>query len=106
MLLKCCKNVEKLVEICVIEKQEQGVRDLLKSSTWLCYSPACACVYLLSALELTNCANEHAACASLYVCVGFCVQAESVQDAGKETDVVTDLHTVPKLHQSRQVPQS
>ncbi len=63
-----------------------------------------SCVYLLSALELTHSANEHIACASLCVCVGLGVQAESVEDAGEETDVVTHLHAVPKLHQSRQVP--
>lgn len=57
-------------------------------------------VYLFSALELTRCANEHIARASLCLRVGLGVQAESVQDAGDETDVVTDLHTVPKLHQS------
>lgn len=59
------------------------------------------CVYLFSALELTCFANEHVACVSLCVCVGLGVQAESVQDAGEETNVVTDLHAVPKLHQSR-----
>lgn len=57
-------------------------------------------MYLFTALELTHCANEHIAYVSLYVCVGLGVQAESVQDAGEETDVVTDLHTVAEPHQS------
>lgn len=61
----------------------------------------CVCVYLFAALELTCCANEHVACVFLCACVGLCVQAESVQDAGEETDVVLDLHAVPKPHQSR-----
>ena len=58
------------------------------------------CVHLFAALEFTQCAHEYIACASLCVCVGLSVHAESVQDAGEETNVVTDLHTVPKLHQS------
>lgn len=58
------------------------------------------CVHLFAALEFTHCANEYIAYASLCVCVGLGVHAESVQNAGKETNVVTDLHTVPKLHQS------
>lgn len=58
------------------------------------------CVYLLTALKLTHYANEHAAHVSLCVCVGLGVQAESVQNAGEETDVVQNLPTVPKPHQS------
>lgn len=57
-------------------------------------------MHLFAALEFTHCANENIACASLCVCVGLVVHAESVQDVGEETDVVTDLHAVPKPHQS------
>lgn len=63
-------------------------------------------MYLFTAFKLTHGANEHIACSSLCVCVGFSVQAESVQDAGEQTDVVTNLHIVSKPHQSRKVPQT
>ena len=63
-------------------------------------------VYLSIALQLTHCVDECVACVSLRVCVGLGVQAESVQDARQEADVVTNLQTVPKMHQSRQVPQT
>lgn len=47
-----------------------------------------------AALKLTHRANEHVPCASLSVCVGLSVSAESVENAGEKTDVVTNLHTV------------
>lgn len=68
------------------------------------YHSCCQCVYLIAALKLTQGANEHSAHVPLCMCVGLCFQAESVQDAGEEADVVTNLHAVPKLHQSQQVP--
>lgn len=63
-------------------------------------------MYLFSALELTHDANERVACVSLPLCVAVGIQAESVQDARQEADIVTDLRTVSKLQQSRQVPQA
>lgn len=63
-------------------------------------------MYLFSALELTHGAYERIACVSLRLCVGFGIQAESVQDARQEADIVMDLYTVSKLQQSRQVPQA
>lgn len=61
-------------------------------------------MYLFTALELTHCANKRITYVYLCLCVGLGVQAESVQSAGEEADVVTNLSVVPKPHQSRQVP--
>lgn len=62
--------------------------------------------YLFSALKLTHRANKHITSVCQRACVGSGVQAESVQDAGEETDIVPHLCIVPELQQSRQVPQS
>lgn len=60
--------------------------------------------HLFSALETAHCANERVARAPQRTCVG--VQAEPVQDAGEEADVIPHLRSVPELQQSRQVPQT
>lgn len=64
------------------------------------------CAHLLTTLKLTHNANEHIAHVTLCMSVGFGVQAQSVQDAGQQADVVTDLCSITKLHKCRQIPQT
>lgn len=62
--------------------------------------------HLFSALETAHCADERIARAPQRTRVASGVQAEPVQDAGEEADVIPHLRSVPELQQSRQVPQT
>lgn len=74
----------------------------MRRSVWVCLAFA----HLFSALEPAHCANERVARAPQCTCVASGVQAEPVQDAGEEADVIPHLSSVTELQQSRQVPQT
>lgn len=74
----------------------------MRRSVWV----RLAFAHLLSALEPAHCADERVARAPQCARVASGVQAEPVQDAGEEADVIAHLSSVTELQQGRQVPQT
>lgn len=63
------------------------------------------CVHLVRTFQLAQSEDEHVPQMTLSVVVRLAVQAEPIEDARQQTDIVANLRTVPKHNQCREVLQ-